>query len=68
VDLFLTETGEILINEINTIPGFTNASMFPMMWQKMGLSFTELISELIDLCLKRNKASENLETDYNGVL
>lgn len=67
VDLFLTEDGQIIINEINTIPGFTNASMFPMMWQQMGLSYTELITQLIDLCLKRNKASEYVETDYNAV-
>lgn len=65
VDLFLTEDGQILINEINTIPGFTNASMFPMMWQNMGLPYTALISELIDLCLKRHKEANQLETDFN---
>lgn len=65
VDLFLTEEGEIIINEINTIPGFTNASMFPMMWQHMGMSYTELISELISLCLKRYEAAKSHETDYN---
>lgn len=67
VDLFLTEDGNVIINEINTIPGFTNASMFPMMWQEMGISYTELISELISLCLKRHNASKGLETDYNAV-
>ncbi|MCK5277025.1 MAG: hypothetical protein KAK04_00785, partial [Cyclobacteriaceae bacterium] len=67
VDLFISEEGEIIINEINTIPGFTNASMFPMMWKEMGISFTELISELISLCLKRYYGSKDLETEYNGV-
>ncbi len=67
VDLFLTDKNEIIINEINTIPGFTNASMFPMMWQNMGLSYTELISELIQLCLKRFEALKSVETDYNAV-
>ena len=67
VDLFLTEEGNVIINEINTIPGFTNASMFPMMWQKMGISYTELISKLISLCLKRHNASIELETDFNAV-
>lgn len=67
VDLFLTDEGKVIINEINTIPGFTNASMFPMMWQKMGIGYTELISELINLCLKRYKASKELETDFNAV-
>ena len=65
VDLFLTEGGEIIINEINTIPGFTNASMFPMMWKHMGMSFMELVSELIDLCLERYNAAKELETSYN---
>lgn len=67
VDLFLTEEGKVVINEINTIPGFTNVSMFPMMWQKMGISYTNLISELINLCLKRYDASKDMETDYNVV-
>ena len=65
VDLFLTDDGQILINEINTIPGFTNASMFPMMWQNMGLPYTDLISELIALCLKRHQLANQLETDFN---
>ncbi len=64
VDLFITEQGKIIVNEINTIPGFTSTSMFPMMWQNMGLSFKDMISELINLCLSRYEASKNLETDY----
>lgn len=64
VDLFITEQGKIIVNEINTIPGFTSASMFPMMWQSMGLSFKDMISELINLCLSRYEASKNQETDY----
>ena len=66
IDLFLTDEGEIIINEINTIPGFTNASMFPMMWKQMGMSFMELVSELIQLCLKRFNASKFHETSYNA--
>jgi len=65
VDLFLTDKGEILVNEINTIPGFTSASMFPMMWQHMGLTYEELITELINMCLKRYNDAKNLETHYN---
>ncbi len=67
VDLFLTDTGSVIINEINTIPGFTNASMFPLMWQEMGINYTELISELINLCLTRHLGSKGLETDFNAV-
>jgi D-alanine-D-alanine ligase len=50
VDFFLTETG-FIINEINTMPGFTPFSMFPSVWLASGMSYTELIDELIDLGL-----------------
>jgi len=49
IDFFLEEkTGEIYLNEINTIPGFTEISMFSKLWQVMGISFTDLISRLIE--------------------
>ncbi len=67
VDLFLTTEGNVIVNEINTIPGFTSVSMFPMMWQHMGMSYTELISRLIDLCLSRYDRSKSKETDYKAV-
>jgi D-alanine-D-alanine ligase len=54
VDFFYTERGEVLINEINTIPGFTATSMYPMMWEKSGIPFPELIDRLIQLALERN--------------
>jgi D-alanine-D-alanine ligase len=50
VDFFVTPN-EILINEINTIPGFTEISMYPKLWQASGLEYTDLISELIELAL-----------------
>jgi len=54
VDLFLErKTGEIFLNEANTIPGFTPISMYPKMWQASGLSYPDLISELIDLAFRR---------------
>ncbi len=50
VDFFIEEkTGRIVINEINTIPGFTEISMFPKLWQTSGLNFRDLITELIKL-------------------
>lgn len=55
VDLFYAADGELLINEVNTMPGFTPFSMYPLMWQRSGLSYTELITELIDLALARPK-------------
>lgn len=67
VDLFLTNDGKVLVNEINTIPGFTSASMFPMMWQHMGMTYPQLITELISMCLKRYNDAKNSETHYNVV-
>ncbi|NJM97562.1 MAG: D-alanine--D-alanine ligase [Phormidesmis sp. RL_2_1] len=54
VDFFYIEaSGEILINEINTMPGFTATSMYPMMWAASGVAFPELIDKLIQLGLER---------------
>ena len=54
VDFFyIEETGKILINEINTMPGFTATSMYPMLWQASGVSFAELVDQLIQLGLER---------------
>jgi D-alanine-D-alanine ligase len=68
VDLFLTENGEVFINEINTIPGFTNSSMYPMMWKERGIGFTDLISRLIDLALERYRRGKRLQRDYQSGL
>lgn len=53
VDLFLRPDGELLVNEINTLPGFTAISMYPKLWALSGLGPTELVSRLIDLALER---------------
>ncbi len=52
VDMFLTNSVAIYVNEVNTIPGFTNISMYPKLWEKEGIGYTELITRLIDLALK----------------
>lgn len=50
VDFFIDKkTEKILINEINTLPGFTQISMYPKLWEQMGISYTELLDKLIDL-------------------
>ncbi|ABG53218.1 D-alanine--D-alanine ligase [Trichodesmium erythraeum IMS101] len=55
VDFFYVEkTGEILINEINTMPGFTSSSMYPMLWEASGIPFSELVDTLIQLALERH--------------
>lgn len=55
VDFFIEERdGRVLVNEINTIPGFTNVSMYPKMWEASGVSYTQLIDRLIQLGLERH--------------
>ncbi|MDK2586559.1 D-alanine--D-alanine ligase family protein [Romboutsia sedimentorum] len=56
VDFFIDKnSGEIFINEINTLPGFTNISMYPKMWEATGLSYSSLIDSLIQLALDTKK-------------
>lgn len=54
VDFFVTREGEVIFNEINTMPGFTAISMYPMLWEAEGVSKKELINRLIDLAFERN--------------
>lgn len=61
VDLFLTEEGHVYINEINTLPGFTNISMYPKLWAHSGLSYPDLIDRLIELALDRHEKREKLQ-------
>jgi D-alanine-D-alanine ligase len=63
---FLVEgrTGRPLINEINTIPGFTSISMFPKMWEATGLPYAELLDRLLRLGLDRRAARTSLRTRY----
>lgn len=56
VDFFLDhDSGEIYLNEINTIPGFTRMSMYPRLWEATGVSFSELCDRLIELAIERNR-------------
>src|SRR6202035_2191809 len=63
VDFFLERrTGRILLNEINTIPGFTSLSMYPKLWEPSGLSYRNLLDRLIELALAQHR--EKLRTKY----
>ena len=62
VDFFLRPNGQVLVNEINTIPGFTTISMYPKMWQASGLSYARLIDRLIALALERARREKQLST------
>ncbi|WP_030195058.1 D-alanine--D-alanine ligase family protein [Streptomyces sp. NRRL S-87] len=53
-DFFLTEDGRFVINEINTMPGFTPISMYPRMWQESGVSYPELVDRLIQAAMRRS--------------
>jgi len=54
VDFFVGHDGAPVINEINTMPGFTPSSMFPRMWAESGVSYPELVDRLITLAFERS--------------
>lgn len=51
VDMFLTPKGEVFVNEVNTMPGFTSISMYPKLWKQEGLSYSDLIDKLINFAI-----------------
>lgn len=64
VDCFLTEDGRFLVNEINTIPGFTQISMYPKLFEHSGISYGELLERLIGLAIKRHAAKQALKLNF----
>ncbi len=64
VDCFVTPDERVVINEINTIPGFTRISMYPKLWEASGISYTDLIDRLIQLALERHEQENTLSTRY----
>ncbi len=62
VDFFLKENGEILVIEINTMPGFTKISMYPRMWEASGIYYSQLIDQLIELALARYERDRKLKS------
>jgi D-alanine-D-alanine ligase len=65
VDFFLrNDTGELLVNEINTLPGLTDASGFPKMWEASGMDFPKVIDKLIDLAFQRHQDKARNKTSY----
>ena len=64
VDLFYSGEGQFLVNEVNTIPGFTPISMYPMLWEASGLSYAALIDELVELALQRHQRRSQFTTDH----
>ena len=68
VDLFLDKKGRIYINEINSSPGFTNSSMYPMMWKERGIGFSDLITRLLNLAQERYDRGKRIERDFQSAL
>ncbi len=66
VDMFVDENGRIVVNEINTIPGFTGISMYPKLWEASGLSIRDLVSRLIDLAVERHERCGALSHEYRA--
>jgi len=63
VDMFVTPEGRVIVNEINTLPGFTSISMYPKLWEASGLPYDKLIDRLIELALERHRDKQNTATD-----
>ncbi|MBG9983977.1 D-alanine--D-alanine ligase [Aerococcaceae bacterium DSM 111022] len=63
VDFFVTSNNDIYINEINTMPGFTEFSMYPALWQETGINERDLIEELIQLGLRRYETKQGFEAE-----
>ena len=61
VDVFLTDKDEVIINEPNTLPGFTSISMYPKLWEHSGLKYADLIEKLIALAMERHKKNSALQ-------
>ena len=71
VDVFLTPDGRVIVNEVNTLPGFTRISMYPKLWQASGMSYPELVTRLIELaraaCARRHAEDRSAEAGATGV-
>lgn len=63
-DFFLTKDSTVLMNEVNTMPGFTPVSMFPMLWQESGLSYPDLIERLIRLGFERFEEKQRIKHTF----
>ncbi|MCP4639253.1 MAG: D-alanine--D-alanine ligase [bacterium] len=65
VDCFLRPDGEFIVNEINTLPGFTRISMYPKLWEATGMSCPDLLDRLIQLALDRHRLDQSLKTNWD---
>ncbi len=64
VDMFVTPGGKVVVNEINTLPGFTSISMYPKLWEASGISYSDLLERLIDLALEKKRNKDKLKRSF----
>jgi D-alanine-D-alanine ligase len=64
VDCFVREGGGVVVNELNTLPGFTPISMYPKLWEASGLPYTELLTRLVELALERHERQGRFRRSY----
>ena len=62
VDVFVTDDAQVIVNEINTLPGFTRISMYPKLWAASGIAYRELVGQLVDLARERHAADRALSS------
>jgi D-alanine-D-alanine ligase len=64
VDFFVRPDGSYLVNELNTLPGFTDGSMYPRLWDASGIALPELVDRLIELALERHREAAQVEIRF----
>jgi len=63
VDFFIEKkTGQVYINEVNTMPGFTSISMYPQLWEASGLPYAQLLDRLVELAIERHEDRQRNRT------
>jgi D-alanine-D-alanine ligase len=65
VDCFVRDGGGVVVNELNTLPGFTPISMYPKLWEASGLSYTDLLTRLVELGLERHERRRGYTREYD---
>jgi len=66
-DFLINPEGDIYINEVNTVPGFTKISMYPKLWEATGLPYDQLIDKLIELAIERHQEKSRLKTSFDEI-
>lgn len=62
VDVFLTPENDVIVNEVNTLPGFTSISMYPKLWGSSGIEYSDLITQLLDFAIQRSERKKSLKS------